>query len=105
THIVDAKTGEEPQRGRIAGMLTADTDLEARIGRPAALDGNGDHFAHPLLIDGDERVSLVDALALIGREECGRVVARYAESGLRQVVGAKGNKVHHLGYFARPQAG
>src|SRR5262249_19661577 len=81
-HIIDRQAREEAQRLRVAGMLAADADLELWVGRPAPLDGERNQLAHPLFVEGDERVEVVEALAPVGREEGRGIVARDAVGGL-----------------------
>ena len=93
THVVDAEPGEEGERGRIAGVLAADADLESGVRGAAALDGGLDQFADALLVESDERVQLVKSLALVGGEECRGVVAGNAVGGLRQIVSAEREEI------------
>ena len=57
--------------------------------RAAALGADLDEFADAVLIDGDERVDLDDLRVEVVAEDGRGIVAREAETGLRQVVGAE----------------
>src|SRR5690606_38886309 len=99
------EAGEEAQRLRIACMLTADADLEIGVRTLAALDGQRHQLAYALFVERHEGIELVEALALVGGEEGGRVVARDAVGGLREVVGAEGEEVDARGDVPGPQTG
>src|SRR5438105_3147631 len=77
----------ERDRRRIAAVLATDTDLEVRAGLAALLDGDAHHRADALAVEHLERVARDDLLLHVLREErLLRIVARYAEDGLREVV-------------------
>ena len=80
----------------IATMLAADAELEGVAHLAAALGRDLDQLAHTLAIERDERIDRHDSLRHIGAEEARRVVARDAERGLRQVVGAEGEELRPL---------
>ena len=50
-HIVQTDFVEELDRGRIATMLTANTEMDVRAGFTAELAGHGNQFANTLLVD------------------------------------------------------
>src|SRR5690606_31072552 len=86
-------------------MFAADPQLEARASAAPAFTADADQLSDAFAVDGDERVFFVDALLLVGLEEARGVVARNAESGLREVVGAEREEFGFLRDLARPQSG
>ncbi len=80
-------------------MFAAQAELEVRARRAAAFDGEADEFAHPLLIQRDEGVLSQDAARLVVAEEGGSVIARDAERGLGEIIGAEGEEFRRLGDF------
>ena len=84
-------------------MLAANAELQPGPGGAAALDGDAHQFANPGDIEGDERVVLENPEPLIGPDKARRVIARQAEDGLGQVVGAKAEELGGLGDFAGEQ--
>src|SRR5262249_32652391 len=63
--VVQADLVAEDHAGRVAAVLAADADLQLRPDRPAALDRQPHQLAHPLLVDGRERVA-GDDVRLLG---------------------------------------
>ena len=70
-------------------MFAADAEFQARTRRAAARAADADEFANAVAVDRDEGIFFVDALLLVNLEEAGGVVARNAEGGLREIVGAE----------------
>src|SRR5688572_26367719 len=60
--VVELGRVAEGDRRRIAAVLAADADFEAGAHLAAALGADADQLAHPLLVDGDERVGGEDRL-------------------------------------------
>src|ERR1700761_3830058 len=86
-------------------MLAANAELDASPCRPAAIGGDADHLADALRVERDERVLLDDAELLVLADKARGVVARDAEHGLSQIVGAKAEERGGLGYVGRKQGG
>ena len=79
----------EADRFRIAAMLAADAEFDVRTRFAAALDGDVDHRANAFLIDCHEGIARDQALVhILGQERRG-VVARHAQRGLGEIVGAE----------------
>src|SRR5579862_412552 len=95
--VIQPHLGAELHRGGVAAMLAADAELNAGPRLAAALAADADQLAHAFLVDGDERVALDDSLPLIGAEKSAGIVARQAEGGLGQVVGAEAEELGRLG--------
>jgi hypothetical protein len=85
-------------------MLAANAELDAGPRRSPALGRDLHQFADAFAVDRDERVAREDALFDVGGEKRRRVVARNAECGLRQVVGAEGKEFRRLRDFRRLRA-
>src|SRR5271166_5971528 len=68
-HIVQARVVEEVHRVRVATVLAADADLEARPCGPALFDGDADQPAHPVPVDRLERRHPEDAELDVAAEE------------------------------------
>ena len=81
-------------------MFAADADLELGPHLAPALDTDLDQFADALLVERHEGIARQDAAPGIDAEEARRVVARDAERGLRQIVGAEREKLGGLGDLA-----
>ena len=87
-------------------MLTTDPDLQTRLGLAAALDGHAHHRADAVAIEDLERVRWDDLFLDVSREEALlRVVARDAEHGLREVVGAEREELGLRSDLVRDDAG
>ena len=86
-------------------MLAADAELEVAPRAPAALGGDPHQLADAVAVDADEGIVLDDALLQIGAEEAAGIVARQAEAGLGQIVGAEAEELGGLGDLAGPQRG
>src|SRR5690606_21550695 len=87
----------EPYRGGIAAMLTADAELQVVAGAPAAFCRDLDQFSNTIEIERDAGIMLDNPLALVGGNEGGGIIARHAEGGLREVVGAEREEVRSFG--------
>src|SRR5688572_30161891 len=81
---------------RIAAVLAADAELDARAGLRALLDRDLHELADAGLVDRGERVLLEDLGLLVRSEEGTGVVARHAEAGLREIVRAKAEELGGL---------
>src|ERR1700722_8387220 len=103
--IVDPRLLAEGDRGRIAAVLAADAELEIGPGLAAALGGDGDELANAFGVQGHERIGLKQSLDGVEAEERGSVVARYAERGLGEVVGAEREELRALRDFAGAKRG
>src|ERR1700722_10596947 len=101
--VVESRLFTEGDRGRIAAVFAADAELEVGPGRATALGGDGDEFADAFSVQGHERISLEQPLDGVKAKERRRVVARYAERGLGEVVGAEREELGALRYFAGSQ--
>ena len=73
-------------------MLAADAELEIFARRTAALGGDADQFADAVDIDGNKGIARDQALGEILAQEAAGIVARNAQRGLGQIVGAEGKK-------------
>ena len=87
-------------------MLTANAQFETLARGPAPLGGDGDEIAHTVLVERDKRVLLENPGFQIVIHELAGVIARQAERGLGQVIGAKGEELAMLGdiHIAEPGA-
>ena len=88
---------EEGDRRRIAPVFAADAGFQAGTRSPALLYRHLDQHADPLLVDGSERVVLVNAVAQVVGQELAGVVTREAQRHLREVVGAEREELRRLG--------
>ena len=86
-------------------MFPANAEFEVGAGGASALHRDRNQFAHPVAIQGDEGVLLQNPLIAVAFEEIARVVARQAESGLGQVVGAEAEEFGGLGDIPGAQGG
>src|SRR5690242_12933001 len=86
-------------------MLAADAELQVLARLAAALGADLHQLADAIAVDRDEGVLLEDALLLILAEEAAGVIARQAEAGLRQIVGAEAEELRRLGDLAGAQNG
>ena len=86
-------------------MLAANAELDAGPGRPAPVGRDFDQLADALDIEADKRVARENALVdILGQEPSG-IVARDAERGLGQVIGAEAEKLAMFGDLAGHQRG
>ena len=96
--VVEPEPVAERDRARLAAVLAADPELDARLRASPALDRDPHEVADPVLVEHLERVPLEDAVLEVVREELAlRVVAREAERRLREVVRPEGEEVGLLG--------
>src|ERR1041385_5218576 len=72
-YIVEPDFAAELNRGRVAALLAADTELDVGAGLAAALGGDLDHLADAHPVERHKRVVLENAELLIGRSEERRV--------------------------------
>src|SRR3954467_8846262 len=86
----------ERDRRRIAAVLAADAQLQAIAHLTPAVGRDANEFADPFAVDRDEGVDRQNALGLVRAEEARRIVARDAEGGLRQIVGAEREELRGL---------
>ena len=77
-------------------MLAADAELEVGAGATAALGGDAHQLADPFEVEAGERVARQDPGPLVIADEARRIVARDAEGGLGQVVGAEAEEFDAL---------
>jgi len=78
---------------RIAAVFAADTEFDVRTSGAALGDRDFHELTHPGLINRGEGVLLHDIGLLISAEEGTGVVARHAEGGLGEVVGAEAEEL------------
>src|SRR5438067_729623 len=96
--VVEAEPVAELDRLRVAAVLAADAELDRRLHLAPALDGDAHQLTDAFLVERLEWVALDDAFLEIEREELALgVVARHAESRLRQVVRPEREEVRVLG--------
>lgn len=74
-HVIEANPLAQVDRGTVAGMLTANPDLEPWRGRSAGLNRHRHKPADSLLVDGDERIGAKDPALMIDPKEAVRIVA------------------------------
>src|SRR5438552_10253057 len=101
--VIEPDRLAKADRGRVAAMLAANPELKTRPRGASALRGDADELADPLDVEGHKRVVLEDPEPLIGADKARRIVARQAEDGLRQVIGAKAEEFGALGDLAGAQ--
>src|SRR3546814_14703223 len=102
--MLHVRTRSFPTR-RSSELLAADAELDVRPRRAAALGADHHQLADALCVERDEGVLLDQATLLVGTAEISGIVARQAEAGLGQVVGAEGEELGALGDPGGPQAG
>src|SRR5690242_14129627 len=85
-------------------MLAADAELQVVARLASAVGRDANHLSDTLAVERDERVDREDALRGVSAEEARRIVARDAEGGLREIVGAEGEKLRSLGDLAGLEA-
>ena len=91
---------------RVTAVLAADPDLHSLAGLAALFHRDLHQPPHAFLVDRLERVARQDLLLQVADDERALgVVAREAERGLRQVVGAEGEELRLLRDLARGQRG
>src|SRR5258708_22602025 len=78
-------------------MLAAYADLQTRPRFATAFDGDLDEFAHTFAVEHGERILLEHAALQIDRKKFANVIAREAESGLGEIVGAEREKLRLAG--------
>src|SRR6266852_8408376 len=104
--VVQTQLVAEVDRVRVASMLAADPDLEVLPRLSTLGDGHRHQPPHAVLVDRLEGVARQDlALEVADDEVPLGVVARVAESHLREVVGAKGEELRFLGDLAGDERG
>src|ERR1700735_2377186 len=84
-------------------MLAANAELDRRPGLAAPRAGDLDQLADAFDIDRNEGIALQDVLALVAAEETAGIVARQAERGLGQIIGAEAEEFRTLGDLAGSQ--
>ena len=84
-------------------MLAADSDFQIRTSLAAALGRHLHQLADALAIKHRKRILLEDAFRKIGRQHLVDVVAREAEGGLREIVGAERKELRFFGDLIRDQ--
>src|SRR5882672_5666800 len=105
-HVVQAEFVTQVDRVGVSPVLAADPDLHALACLATLGHSDAHQAAHALLVDRLERVAGQDLLLQVADDESPlRVVAREAERGLRQVVGAEGEELRLLRDLARRQSG
>src|SRR3954447_12963628 len=90
----------ERDRRWIAAVLAANAELEAIAHLPPAVGRDANELTDAFAVDRDERVDRQNALRLVRAEEARGVVARNAERGLRQIVGAEREELRGLADLA-----
>ncbi len=95
---------EKVDRGRIARVFAADSELDVRPRLPAPRGGDFDEFADALQVDRGERAGGENSLGRIVAKKRPGIVARKRKAGLGQVIGAKRKELGGLGEFAGAQA-
>ena len=103
--VVESDFVAELDGFRIAAMFAADADLQVGPGVASLGSGHLDEDTDASLVEGGEGVLLEDALLDVGRQEVVDVVARDAEGGLREVVGAEAEELGFLGDLVGSEAG
>src|SRR5262249_59126750 len=94
--VVEPDIVAEGDRGGIATVLAADSELEVVPRLAPALDRDAHELAHALAIERDERIDRQDALGRVWPQETCRVVAADPERGLGEIVGAEGEELRGL---------
>src|SRR4029077_4608028 len=92
-HVVEPDLVADRRGCRIAAVLAANAELERVARLAAAVRRDADQFADALAVERNERIGLENAFGGVGAEEARRIIARDAERGLRQVVGAEGEEL------------
>src|SRR4029453_5817173 len=100
-HVVEPELVTEDHGCRVAPVLAADPDVEARVRRPALLPRDAHEAPHPRLVDRDERVGGHELALLVHADELADVVAAEPERRLREVVGSEREELGGLGDLAR----
>eukprot|EP00756_Hemistasia_phaeocysticola_P023301 Hpha_TRINITY_DN15885_c0_g10::TRINITY_DN15885_c0_g10_i3::g.189512::m.189512 len=103
--VVQPHAVAELDRLRLTAVLTADTALQHRLGRPPLLHGHAQQLAHTLLVQHLEGVLLVDALLDVVLQEASRVVPRETTAHLRQVVRSEREELRLLRNLVGSHAG
>ncbi len=96
-HVVEPGDVAELHGAGLTAVLAADPDLELGLGGPAAAHAEFDQRADALGIEDRERIVGQNAAVDVRRQEAAGVIARQAERGLREVVGAEREEVGVLG--------
>ena len=86
-------------------MLAADTEFQFHARTPPSFRRNLDEFSDTILVDGDKGIARDQTFRQIFGEEGASNVARSAERGLRQIVGAEGKKFRCRGDLAGTRRG
>src|SRR5262249_53733919 len=73
--VVQPDLLEEMDRGRIAAMLTADAQLDARTRAAAELHGRSHDRSHALGVEGRKRILIEDLLVLVDAQELADIIA------------------------------
>src|SRR6202023_1883569 len=74
--VIEPGALEKVDRGRIARVLAADSELDVRPRLPAPRGGDFDELAHALPIDGGERAGGKNSLRRVLAKERAGIVAR-----------------------------
>ena len=86
-------------------MFAANAQFDFRTRCAALIDRDLDQLSHAFDIKADERVTRVNALVDIMRQETGGIVAANAQGCLRQVIGAKAKEASDFSNFISHQRG
>jgi hypothetical protein len=74
-HVVEAEALEEADAERVASMLAAHAELQARTRAPSSFRRRLDQRSDPVEVERDERIPREDARFDVGGQELSRVVA------------------------------
>src|SRR5438876_10354285 len=92
--VIQPDAMAEAYRGGLSAMLAADAELQVRSHPVRLVDGDLHERADAVLVERLEWIAWVDTEPVdVWNEEAARVVARHAERGLGQVVGAEREEI------------
>ena len=103
--VIHAHFVAELDRGRVAAVLSTNSDFKAGSSFAAAFDSDLHQFPDTFLINHREGVLLEDAFREIGRQHFVHVITRKAECSLGEVISAEAEELRFLGDLACDQRG
>ena len=86
---VASRVAPSPRVCRVAAMFAANPQFDIWPYGATAFSRDRHQFADPIDVNGHERIPFHQTKFLIAPQEARRIVARQAESGLRQIVGSE----------------
>ena len=82
-------------------MLPANTELDVFAGFAATINGNGNQFAHTVLVKCGKRIAVIDSFCRITSNTGAQSSRDMPQCGLCQIIGAETEEVGRFGNLTR----